>query len=154
MTQQDSATFNNSLPRRKSTFSLATLLCVLTVCAVLSAWFVDHHRLAGRIAPSSKKTSTAYRLSNVSATLAAKELDEWLEPGTVIAETVSNSLIVTADETNRPRIESMIQYLDSTGFANGKAAAPKLGTKPLPITDTHSPADTLSTADEKRVNVR
>ena len=41
MTNRELATPTNSLPSGKSTFSLATLLFVLTICALLSAWFVD-----------------------------------------------------------------------------------------------------------------
>ena len=137
MTKQTMATSTNSLPKRNSTFSLATLICVLTICALLSAWFVDHQRLVTQIAPPSERLSTVYRLSNVSAELATKKLNEWLEPGTVIAETVSNSVIVTTDETNRLRIESMIRYVDRTGtdLVHDKIVVPKMESKALPTSD-------------------
>ena len=135
MVEQESDSVTNSLPKRKMTFSVTTLLSVLTICVVLSAWFVDHQRLARQLAPPPESPATVYRLSNVSAELATEKLNEWLEPGTATAETVSNSVVVVADETSLPRVESMICYLDTTGagLAYNKRAAPKPAAKALPI---------------------
>ena len=113
MTDQESAMNSKSPHRRKSSFSLGTLIGVLTIGVILAAWFVDHQRLVKQIAPPSQtKHVQVFRLTNASAKLAANELKKVLEPGTIVSETVSNSLIVSAEQNDLQRIENMIQFID------------------------------------------
>ena len=113
MTDQKSATNSNSPQRRKSSFSLGTLICVLTIGVILAAWFVDHQRLVQQISPPPQiEPAQVFRLSNASAKLAANELNKVLEPGTIVPETVSNSLIVLAEQNDFQRIENMIKFID------------------------------------------
>ena len=113
MTDQESTKNSKSPHQRKSSYSLGTLISILTIGVILAAWFVDHQRLVKQISPPSQENpAQVYRLSNASAKLAANELNKVVKSGTIVPETVSNSLIVSAEQNDLQQIEKMIQFID------------------------------------------
>ena len=99
--------------KRKTCFSLKSLLVILTFCAILLAWLADHRRLAKQIPAPPQKWASAYRLSNLPVELLAKQLEELFEPGTIVVEPKSNSVIVNATEINQQRIGLLLRLLDA-----------------------------------------
>ena len=131
----ESAMHSNTSTKRKSTFSLGTMLCVLTLIVILTAWFVDHQRLSKQIPPiPEKKPAQVYRL-NAPAELVAEKMNEMLESGEVISETVSNSIIVVAPVDDLTPIENMIRYVDlnESDLVKNQTNASNDESKALPI---------------------
>ena len=128
MTNEESPLNSSSETRRTSNFSLTTLFGVLTICAILLAWFVDHRRLSEQIPSPPKKQTISYRLTHVSGDLVTQKLSELFESETIVHETITNTLIVSAERANQERIHMILRYMDRQGtdFVEAKTRVSEL----------------------------
>ena len=101
----------NSTPRRPR-FTIASLLVLLTLAAVLLAWMLDHQRLKSQIHENLNETTGVYRLSNTSAAEAIKEIAPLFTSEKISCEPQSNSVIVCASPAETAKIELMLRYID------------------------------------------
>ena len=115
MTNDEAVAQSHLSAKRKNSISLKALLCILTFCAILLAWFADRSRLAKQIPEQPQKRLSAYRLSNLPVNLVTKELKELYEPGTITVEPKSNTVIVNATEINQQRIGLLLRLMDNKG---------------------------------------
>lgn len=119
--------FKRSQPSRLS-LRLSTLLLLLTICAILVAWFVDHRKLRAQIEPPppKDKISMIYRLSNASSDLVAQKLaalypEQHFLPGTTAIlpgasqQQAAKSVVVRIDVNLRDQIDIMMEYFDRQG---------------------------------------
>lgn len=113
MTERDSDSC--TLRRRWTRFSLAWLLGVLTISAVLIAWLADHRRLVEQIGPQPQKTAVLYPLSNASARLASERLNELFQSERILPDPTSNAIIVNAERINHERIRMILLHIDRKG---------------------------------------
>lgn len=132
MRDGESVVRTHSSVRRKSSFSLATLLVVLTLCAILLGWLVDHRRLVEQIGPPPQRTTKVYRLSHASVDLVAKELSKLFDANTIRSEPISNSIFIAAEEVDSARIEMILRLVDRKGtdFVETKKVAQSKGDLP------------------------
>ena len=128
MTNDEPLFSSRPMARRTSKFSLATLFCVLTVSAILIAWFVDHRRLAAQIQPAQQKLMVAHRLSNASGDLVVQKLTSLFESRSIVYDPTTNMVLIWADKINQDRILMMLQYMDQPGtdVVESKTRASKL----------------------------
>lgn len=137
MSDGKSVVRTHSSVRRKSSFSLATLLVVLTLCAILLGWLVDHRRLVEQIGPPPQRTVKVYRFSYASVDMVAKELSELFDSITIRSEPTTNSLIIAAEEVDSAPIEMILRLADRKGtdfvetkkVAQGKGALPSTSSR-------------------------
>ncbi|MDB4766141.1 hypothetical protein OAG71_00490 [bacterium] len=102
---------------------LSSLLFIVTIFAVLSAWLVDHRNLRSQIKPAETKFAVVYQLQNASVNRVISELSS-LYPNqrfvsvsnkklTGIAKTQQDqSVIVACDASVRHQIAIIIQHFD------------------------------------------
>jgi len=104
-------TTKNSTTRRPR-FTIASLLVLLTLAAILLAWMLDHQRLKSQIHENLNETTGVYRLSNTSAAAAIKEIAPLFTSEKISCEPQSNSVIVCASPAETAKIELMLRYID------------------------------------------
>ena len=115
-------TSNNS--RRKWwQLGLSSLLLVVTIAAVLTAWFVDHHNLRSQIKPLERKFVAVCQLQNASPARVMSELSILYPGQRFVSGATGNpsgmtksqqdqSVIVSCDESVRDQIGIIIQHFD------------------------------------------
>jgi len=105
---------------------LSTLILLVTIFAVLAAWFVDHRQLRAQIKPPEIKTVVVYKLSNASAQRVIDELtklypkQEFIhgsvgKPSGFTKSQQNNSVIVSSDTSVRDQIDIIMRHFDRKG---------------------------------------
>jgi hypothetical protein len=107
-------------PANRLAMRLSTLFLCLTICAILTAWFVDHRELKSRIEPPQPKIATSYSLSHASPELMAVELQnlypkQKFTAATPIGGTKKNLVVVLAEMNIRKQLEIIIRHFDRPG---------------------------------------
>ena len=112
MTNEEPDEHSRSFTMQKTRFSLAALMVVLTVFAILLAWLADHCRLVKQIPAQPQKLLKVYQLSFASAELATQQLSELFPSYGFACDLNSNDVIVNASKIDHDRIQMIIQYID------------------------------------------
>ena len=103
--------------QRKRQISLSTLLLLVTMIALLLAWWIDRSALKAQIPEKPNRTTLVFTIQNGSAGAIAKKLQEIFDQNlvTLVADEATNSLIVNADQKKQEQIRIMFKHLDRIG---------------------------------------
>ena len=114
-------------------FQLSSMLLLITIIAILVAWYVDRSKLQAQIKPVEGKLAMIFRLSNASPNLVIGELKR-LYPDQIFISGSSGitsgmnqsdrerSVIASIDQSLHDQIEIIIQYYDRVGTDMVEAA--------------------------------
>ena len=116
-------TNSNDNQRKFWRLQLSTLLLIVTIFAVLSAWLIDHRNLRSQIKPPETKFVAVYQLGNASASRVQSELSQLNPDQRFIVDTTgkptgipnmqqNQSVIVACDASVRDQIEIIIRHFD------------------------------------------
>lgn len=108
----------NNEPRRPFQFRLATLILLMVIIALASAWWADHVRLMRQL-HSGHKEIKVFVLQNLNATQVAASLqrllpDSELASITIAVDRRTNSLIVSGTSAGLDEIEATLTRLDQS----------------------------------------
>ncbi len=106
------------------------LLFLMTLSAVLVAWWLDHQRLMGLIPAQPQKQTNIFRLQNTDPDLLAAKLGEIFEDENFVPIPKSKSdVVATTSSSDFDKVRAVVQYLDRVGTDLVKVAHSKTETK-------------------------
>lgn len=96
----------------KPRFSIAAVLSLVTPCAVLLGWYVDHRQLKQQIPTPVKMQNLLYSVTNATPKLATQKLVELLPDESITNVAETNSIVIRSSETTHKQIEMVLRYID------------------------------------------